>query len=205
MEAKLLTFLGRQRVQDRGDHSLRILTARQLLESREEAERLCREPEEQGLYRSACMLARAYIRGGVQVFPGGEAVLDSLSGEEILREMNAYRAFAAEVDVSCGDKTAMEALLTELRQEPMERIRWRVLRAFGVLPSERRAREMTEGDYLYCAMQLMLDREKELSRLCPECRDGEGRCRICGKPLPRETAVNEAFDQNRFEELKGHG
>lgn len=96
-------------------------------------------------------------------------------------------------------------LMAHLRQEPMERIRWHVLRAFGVLPSEPRAREMTEGDYLYCAMQLMLDREEEQAHLCMECRDGADRCRICGKPLPKEMAVNGSFDESRFEELRNYG
>ena len=49
--------------------------------------------------------------------------------------------------------------MADLRETPVERIRWKVLRAFSVLPTEERAKKMTEGDYLYCAAQLLLDRE----------------------------------------------
>lgn len=205
MDRALLTFLGGSRSADRGDHRLRVLSARELLAAKEEASRLCRDPEALALWRNAAILSRAYVRGGGLVFDCAEAVVEALSAEEIAAETEAYRHLAEQVDVACGEQEKTEELMGLLRQEPMERIRWRVLQAFGVLPSEQRAREMTEGDYLYCAMQLMLDREEEQQRLCPDCRDGEGRCRICGKPLPRELEVNGSFDERRFEELREHG
>lgn len=203
MDERLRDLICGSRTLKRGDHSLRILSARELLESKGEAEKYCRDPEALGLWRNACILSRAYCRGGGQVFPHGEAVLESLSAEEIGREMEAYRAFSSRVDVSCGEEQRTEELLSALRQEPMERIRWRVLRAFHVLPSEERAKTMTEGDYLYCALQLLLDREKAMEGLCPECRNAQDRCRSCGKPLVWEQ--NTGFDEKRFEELKNHG
>ena len=30
---------------------------------------------------------------------------------------------------------------------------------------------MTDRDYLWCALNLALDREEELARLCPACRE----------------------------------
>lgn len=205
MEERLRDLISGSRTLSRGDHSLRILTARELLAAKAEAENACGDPEALGLWRNACILARAWEQGGMAVFSGGEGVLAALSAETIGREMEAYRAMAARVDVSCGEKDRAEELLEALRQEPMERIRWRVLRAFRVLPSESRARGMTEGDYLYCALQLVLDREKEQEGLCPQCRVQEGRCRSCGRPLAGETAVNSGFDESRFRELRAHG
>ena len=89
----------------------------------------------------------------------------------------------------------------------MERIRWKVLRAFSVLPSEKRAREMTEGDYLQCALHLLLDREERTEKLCPDCRRRQeaSRCPVCGRETAGELAENPKFDRERFEELKSHG
>lgn len=205
MEERLRDLICGSRILQRGDHSLRILSARELLSCKGEAEQRCKDPEAVGLWRNACILARAYVKGGMQVFSDGEKVLGALSAEEIGAEMAAYKALASRVDGSCGDEKRTRELLEALRAEPMERIRWRVLKAFHVLPCEDRAKEMTEGDYLYCALQLLLDREKELETLCPDCRNGENRCRICGKALSGETAVNAGFDRSKFEELKYHG
>lgn len=63
---------------------------------------------------------------------------------------------------------------------------------------------MKDRDYLWCALNLMLDREELLEQLCPECRQRaeETRCPVCGA-TPGETAggQNAAFDQERFERL----
>ena len=52
-----------------------------------------------------------------------------------------------------------------MEHAPYERLKWRVLRYAGALPSEKRAQEMTDADYLYCLVHEMLDREEELERL----------------------------------------
>ena len=57
-----------------------------------------------------------------------------------------------------------------MEHAPYERLKWRVLRYAGALPSEKRAQEMTDADYLYCLVHEMLDREEAMERLCPECR-----------------------------------
>lgn len=64
---------------------------------------------------------------------------------------------------------------------------------------------MKARDYLWCALNLMLDREEELARLCPACRSraGEERCPVCGTPTGEAWGgENPAFDEERFERLK---
>lgn len=82
-----------------------------------------------------------------------------------------------------------------------------MLRNFGALPTEPRAREMKDRDYLWCLVHQLLDREEELSRLCPECRARaeEERCPVCGRTRGSwgEGGVNAAFDQDRFERMRG--
>ncbi|MCI5993651.1 MAG: hypothetical protein MRZ24_06420, partial [Clostridiales bacterium] len=94
-----------------------------------------------------------------------------------------------------------DALRQALEDEPYERLKWKVLRALGVLPSEQRAREMTDGDYLYCVLQLMLDENEQLDMLCPSCREKarEKRCPACGGAVPEQ---NAGFDMERYEELR---
>lgn len=96
-----------------------------------------------------------------------------------------------------------------LQHTPDERLYWRVLREFKALPSEERARNLTEGELLWCALQMELDWEERLSELCPACRAEamERRCPVCGTPEGAfgTAAVNENFDAARFEEMKRRG
>ena len=67
-----------------------------------------------------------------------------------------------------------------------------MLRAFGALPTEARARQMRDRDYLWCLTHMVLDREEELERLCPGC----------GRPIATvEGGVNPNFDLQRFAAL----
>ena len=61
---------------------------------------------------------------------------------------------------------------------------------------------MTGRDYLWCALNLMLDDEEALEALCPSCRAQaeEGRCPVCGA-APGEAGGNGAFDLGRFERM----
>ena len=64
---------------------------------------------------------------------------------------------------------------------------------------------MKARDFLWCALNLMLDEEEELAQLCPTCRSRaqEERCSACGVPLAlTEGGANDAFDETRFEALK---
>ena len=82
-----------------------------------------------------------------------------------------------------------------------------MLKQFGALPTEQRARDMKGRDYLWCLAQTLLDREEELERLCPVCREKalEECCPACGAAVGDwgERADNPAFETDRFEKLKG--
>lgn len=81
-----------------------------------------------------------------------------------------------------------------------------MLKAFGALPTEERAKAMTHRDYLWCGVNLALDGEEELARLCPACRmeAQEGRCPVCGAAVS-DQGENGTFDMERFLELGGDG
>ncbi|MDD5939069.1 MAG: molybdopterin oxidoreductase [Clostridiales bacterium] len=79
-----------------------------------------------------------------------------------------------------------------------------MLKTFGALPTEARAREMTHRDYLWCALNLLLDSEEELERLCPACRaEAESdRCPVCGAERS-DWGENPGFDRAAFERMRG--
>jgi predicted amidophosphoribosyltransferase len=81
-----------------------------------------------------------------------------------------------------------------------------VLKEFHALPTEARAKEMKDRDYLWCLVQQLLDREEELESLCPECRSraAQTACPGCGQPLAQwgEGSANSSFDRARFERMK---
>lgn len=65
---------------------------------------------------------------------------------------------------------------------------------------------MKGRDYLWCLVHDLLDKEEELDRLCPACkvRAQEARCSACGQLRDSwDGAVNPAFDQARFERMRG--
>ena len=63
---------------------------------------------------------------------------------------------------------------------------------------------MTDRDYLWCALNLALDVEEELDRLCPTCRQRaeEEVCPVCGESR-EDWGHNGGFDHERFRRLKG--
>lgn len=183
---------------------LRVVPALAVLQARREALDACGEDEQAlGLWMNACLLARAVYRDGARAFSSGEDLMRTASAEQIGRWTECYAALCREENPACSEenaKTAMQAL----EREEYERLKWRVLKQFGVLPGEARARRMTDRDYLYCAAQLMLDEREKLDAMCPSCRERAQRrlCPVCGEEMPEE---NARFDERRFEELRNAG
>lgn len=190
--------LRRTRVQN---VQLHLISASALLQAQQEAQELAAGDEKRlGLCVNACILARAAKKDGKCVFSSGKDVLERLSAQSIGQWTKRYLALCEKENPSCFSPEH-EALRKQLENETYERLKWRVLRTFGVLPSEQRAKQMTDGDYLYCVLQLLLDEQQELSLLCPGCRERvrEPRCPVCGALAAEQ---NDSFDMQRYEELK---
>ncbi len=197
---------GRDRISLENGFDLRLLSALEVLQARREAEELAGADREQALCSNACLLARALERTEDQeaVFASGRAVLAGLTVEEIGALAARWSVLSREsdpgLDLPAGE---LDEVKGALRDDPGERLRWRVLRQFCALPTERRVRAMKGRDYLWCLANDLLDREERLERLCPSCRTRalERRCPVCGGTAG-EQAVNPAFDPTRFETLK---
>ncbi len=201
---RLLRFLARGRGVRIGRIDLHAISAQELLQAHAQAKEMAEhQPEAEGLYLNACILAKAARKDGRRVFADGAHVMRMLSAEQIAQWAERYLELCAS-ELPPSEDDEREEFLRELSAQPYERLKWRVLRAFGVLPSEARAKQMTDGDYLYCVMQMVLDGREELERLCPACREERllRRCSCCGEILAEE---NAAFDEERYEELKRDG
>ena len=75
-----------------------------------------------------------------------------------------------------------EDLLEGLRNNPMERLRWMVLREFGIIPGSRKAKSISDFDILRCAAHMVIDNEAENNKAM-------------------ELYTNESFDEKKFREL----
>lgn len=200
-DRSLLHFLAGGKKTAVGGAELRMISAYELLQAQREAADMDAEEQTEGLLLNACILSRAAEKNGKRLFPDGTAVLQALPAQTIEKWMLRYIEAAQQDDPSCREEQQQRK--NALKNDRYERLKWKVLRRFGVLPSESRAREMTDGDYLYCILHMMLDEEERLDALCPSCREKaeQERCLLCGELLPEE---NGSFDEKRFEELK-HG
>ena len=173
-----------------GRWSLRRLTARELLACRAAArEASAGDADTFGLWCNAAVLARALKKHGRRAFSSPGAVLSALGADEIAQLAKRYADGMRCGEVSAlSDETSREAILDRLAAQPYERLKWRVLRAFGALPTEGRAREMTDEDYYYCALHLALDgREAAGQRTAAAVERG----------------VNASFDMEEFERRRG--
>jgi len=184
---------------------LRLLSVREVEQAYQEGELLAREGHKRALCSNACLLALALEQGGKPVYPDGRTVLEAMSPEEIAALSDRWAAFNREANPSPLDSAALtEQRKQELKHDPYARLQWRVLRAFGALPTEARAMTMTDRDYLWCALHLVLDREEELEKLCPDCRSRAGAevCPVCGQSTG-DWGSSSGFDLERYERLKG--
>lgn len=72
---------------------LRLLSAREILELRRESAELAEDGPERALCSNACLIARALERNGTPVYPDGQAVLEALRVEDIVRLADAWGEF----------------------------------------------------------------------------------------------------------------
>ena len=88
-----------------GGRTLRLLSAREVLEARREGDALARDGRERALCRNACLVARALERKGKPVFENGQAALDALRVEDIARLADAWSEFNRKCNPSPLDGT----------------------------------------------------------------------------------------------------
>ena len=86
-------WAGPQRTDAGGGRTLRLLSAREVLEARREGDALARDGGERALCRNACLVARALERKGKPVFESGQAALDALRLEDIAELADAWSEF----------------------------------------------------------------------------------------------------------------
>lgn len=72
---------------------LRLLSAREVLEIRREGAELAADGAELALCSNACLIARALERDGAPVYSGGQAVLERLRVEDIVRLADRWGQF----------------------------------------------------------------------------------------------------------------
>lgn len=82
-----------------------------------------------------------------------------------------------------------EEIIARLEGDYIARLRWLVLKEFGVLPGSKRAGELSDRELIRCGAQMVLDK-----------RAAREAGTACGAD---ESGINLAFDNRRFFELKG--
>lgn len=95
-------WLGRERLEV-PEGTLRLLSAREILEARREGLELAADGGEAALCANACLVARALERDGAPVYPDGRAVLEALRVEDIVRLADRWGQFDREFDPSVLD------------------------------------------------------------------------------------------------------
>ncbi len=113
--------------------TLRLLSAREILEARREGLELAADGREAALCANACLVARALERDGEPVYPDGGAVLAALRVEDIVRLAEEWGRFDREFDPSLLDG----AERTEARKKAWST---RLMRAFSGVCSAASAR-----------------------------------------------------------------
>lgn len=91
----------------------------------------------------------------------------------------------------------------KLENNPYERLIWRVLSRFQILPTDPAAQQMKERDFVWCLANMALDEEQMLARLCDDCRSRaeSGLCPSCGS-VQSQGEVNAGFDMEIFDRMR---
>ena len=99
-----ISFLyGAERLEVEDGMCLRLLSAREVLEARREAETLAQGEKERALCANACLLARALEREGQAVFASGAAVLEGMTPRRIGALARRWAAFDRGENPGAGD------------------------------------------------------------------------------------------------------
>ena len=142
-----------------------------------------------------------------QRLPGG-VQLRLLTAQEVLEARREATALAGEDrDRALCSNACLVARAVVRRGRPVYGSGEEVLHRLtvGQVETLARAKAMREEDYLWCAVNLLLDEEEVARQLCPQCREAaeRARCPVCGREtgeMVREE--NPTFDWARFQVLK---
>ncbi len=93
MRGQASFFAPRQRLELEDGRSLRLLSAKEVLEARREGQELAVDQREKALCANACLLARALEKRGRPVFADGSQVLGAMRVEEIGRLARIWSEF----------------------------------------------------------------------------------------------------------------
>lgn len=117
----------------------------------------------------------ALYKDGSRMYSCAYELKDGLEEELIVELAGMYLKMMDDV----SDAEKLERLKNSLKNCPAERLKWRVMRELGVLPTA--AAAMTDRDYIYCGLNLLIDEEEKRSA---------------------DSVVNPAFDEQRFAAMK---
>lgn len=118
------------------------------------------------LAHNACLASMCLYDSFGRVFESGDEALLRLTAEELALIVSKYADMRLnDFDIDSVTPDEMERLRECMAHSPLTRIRWKVQKALCRLPSDRALQRMTDGQYLYCYLNLLID---EAEGLC-EC------------------------------------
>lgn len=131
-----------------------------------EAGRLAEQLEKNGiddgyaLAEGAAICHKCLYDGLGRVFESAQEALVRLTAEEIGRVTSVYGELRhTDFDIETLSKKDFDRIKSSIESSPLERMRWKVLRALGMMPGDAAAKKMTDGQYLYCYINLLIDGE----------------------------------------------
>lgn len=119
--------------------------------------------DSEALAHNACLASLCLYDGIGRVFESGDEALLRLTADELAQVAQSYAELRkSDLDIDSIDGADIERLREKLASSPLSRIRWKVQKAFCRLPSETAVKRMTDGQYLYCYLNLLIDEAEEI-------------------------------------------
>lgn len=119
--------------------------------------------DSEALAHNACLAALCLYDSLGRVFESGDEALLRLTAEELALIVSKYADMRLnDFDIDSVSEDDMERLRQSMAASPLTRIRWKVQKALCRLPSDRSLQRMTDGQYLYCYLNLLIDEAEGL-------------------------------------------
>lgn len=115
------------------------------------------------LSHNACLTAMCLYDSLGRVFESGDEALLRLTADELSCIVSKYADMRhKDLDIDSIDEDEIERLRENMESSPLSRIRWKVQKALCRLPSDASLQRMTDGQYLYCYLNLLIDEAQSL-------------------------------------------